>query len=299
MQSPVAYGSFKEAKTISRNKLNWTNQSSQVTSGRMWEAKRQNQMAQLIIARMFPHPTSVLTEVHVGSDCHAINPSYSTGEWSAADVFALPPEGFLDQPKSSQKNLFKTSFGTHSQTLCSQLAREPCLPLHLILSDSPDIIIFLFWGCCFFCCCGFYFYFSYPYLVVLVAQPHVDFWTGQCNCLESWFCHLHVASSHFSSFSGLTLLYLPARNEIIRRVDEKLTSLLHLPVALSDGCHSNHYATEQTQWVKDGFECGSLGSQPGYDRTDRPMRVGCSTQSAQSKQPHTNLVRFIWISGRD
>lgn len=62
----------------------------------MWEAKRQNQMAQLIIARVFPHPTSVLTEVHVGSDCHAINPSYSTGEWSAADVFALPPEGFLD-----------------------------------------------------------------------------------------------------------------------------------------------------------------------------------------------------------
>lgn len=101
----------------------------------------------------------------------------------------------------------------------------------------------------------------------------MSIWTGQCNCLETRFCHLHVASSHFASFSGLTLLYLPARNEIIRRVDEKLTSLLHLPVALSDGCHSNHYATEQTQWVKDGFECGSLRSQPGYDRTDRPMRA--------------------------
>lgn len=97
--------------------------------------------------------------------------------------------------------------------------------------------------------------------------------TGQCNCLETRFCHLHVASGHFASFSGLTLLYLPARNEIIRRVDEKLTSLLHLPVALSDGCHSNHYATEQTQWVKNSFECGSLRSQPGYDRTDRPMRA--------------------------
>lgn len=95
-------------------------------------------------------------------------------------------------------------------------------------------------------------------------------WTGQSNCLETRFCHLHVASSHSASFSGLTLLYLPARNEIIRRVDEKLTSLLHLPMALSDGCHSNHYATEQTQWVKDGFECGSLRSQPGYDSTDRP-----------------------------
>lgn len=98
-------------------------------------------------------------------------------------------------------------------------------------------------------------------------------WTGQSNCLETRFCHLHVASSHSASFSGLTLLYLPARNEIIRTVDEKLTSLLHLPVALSDGCHSNHYATEQTQWVKDGFECGSLRSQPGYDSTDRPTRA--------------------------
>lgn len=117
--------------------------------------------------------------------------------------------------------------------------------------------------------------------------------TGWCNCLETRFCHLHVASSHFSSFSGLTLLYLPARNEIIRRVDEKLTSLLHLPVALSDGCHSNHYATEQTRWVKDGFECGSLRSQPGYDRTDRPMRLGCSEQSAQGKQLYVWLIGFI------
>lgn len=39
-------------------------------------------------------PTSVLNGGHVGSDCHVINPLYSTGEWSAADVFALPPEGF-------------------------------------------------------------------------------------------------------------------------------------------------------------------------------------------------------------
>lgn len=58
-------------------------------------------------------------------------------------------------------------------------------------------------------------------------------------------------------------------------------------MALSDGCHSNHYATEQTQWVKDGFECGSLRSQPGYDGTDRPMRIGCSIQSAHSKPRHT------------
>lgn len=98
-------------------------------------------------------------------------------------------------------------------------------------------------------------------------------WTGQCNCLDARCCHLNVPSSHFASFSGLTLLYLPARNEIIRRVDEKLTSLLHLPVALSDGCHSNHYATAQTQWVNDCFECGSLGSQPGYGGTDRPARA--------------------------
>lgn len=118
-----------------------------------------------------------------------------------------------------------------------------------------------------------------PPLWFLEFSP-ILIWTGQCNCLETGFCHLHVASSHFSSFSGLTLLYLPARNEIIRGVDEKLTSLLHLPVALSDGCHSNHYATEQTQWVKDGFECGSLRSQPAYDRKDRPMRIGFSLHPA-------------------
>ena len=51
---------------------------------------------QLIIACMFPLPASVLTGGHVGSDCHVINPSYSIEEWSVADVFALPPEGFLD-----------------------------------------------------------------------------------------------------------------------------------------------------------------------------------------------------------
>lgn len=118
--------------------------------------------------------------------------------------------------------------------------------------------------------------------------------TAPCNCLETRVRHLHVASSHFSSFSGLTLLYLPARNEIIRRVDEELTSLLHLPMALSDGCHSNHYATEPTQWVKDGFECDSLGSQPGYDRKDRPMMVGCSgTAAEQARRPHTLRVKFI------
>lgn len=50
-----------------------------------------------MIARMFTAlPARVLNGGHVGSDCHVINPSYSTGEWSAADVFALPPEGFLD-----------------------------------------------------------------------------------------------------------------------------------------------------------------------------------------------------------
>ena len=150
------------------------------------------------------------------------------------------------------------------------------------------------------------FYISFPLIPLIlfplkISSPTLCFskrcpmlnWIGQCNCLETQFCCLHVASSHFSSVSGLTLLYLPARNEIIRRVDEKLTSLLHLPVALSDGCHSNHYATEQTQWVKDGFECCSLRSQPGYDRTDRPVRAGCRTQSAESKQLHSELVRFI------
>lgn len=122
-------------------------------------------------------------------------------------------------------------------------------------------------------------FFFYPLTLCCYSEPHVDLDRGSVIVWKLGSFHLHVASSHFSSFSGLTLLYLPARNEIIRRVDEKLTSLLHLPVALSDGCHSNHYATEQTQWVNDGFECGSLGSQPGYDRTDRPMRLGCSTQS--------------------
>lgn len=53
-------------------------------------------MAQLMIACMLPLPTSVLNEGHVGSDCRVINPLYSTGEWSTAHVFALPPEGFLD-----------------------------------------------------------------------------------------------------------------------------------------------------------------------------------------------------------
>lgn len=103
------------------------------------------------------------------------------------------------------------------------------------------------------------------------------------------FCHLHVAGNHFASLGALTLLYLPARNEIIRGVDEKLTSLLHLPVALSDGCHSNHYAMEQTQWVKDGFECGSLGSQPGYDRADRPVR-------AAAYSPHNENSRIHLVS---
>lgn len=134
--------------------------------------------------------------------------------------------------------------------------RQPSLPPHPILCHSFH----------------FFFFSLLCFIPHLVARP-MSIWTGQCNCLETRFCHLHVASSHFASFSGLTLLYLPARNEIIRGVDEKLTSLLHLPVALSDGCHSNHYATEQTQWVKDGFECGSLRSQPGYDRTDRPTRA--------------------------
>lgn len=49
-----------------------------------------------MIAYMFPLSASVLNGGHVGSDCPVINPSYSTGEWSKADVFALPPEGFLD-----------------------------------------------------------------------------------------------------------------------------------------------------------------------------------------------------------
>lgn len=125
----------------------------------------------------------------------------------------------------------------------------------------------------------------------------MSIWTGQCNCLETRFCHLHVASSHFASFSGLTLLYLPARNEIIRGVDEKLTSLLHLPMALSDGCHSNHYATEKTRWVKDGFECGSLGSQPGYDRTDRPSKVLWRHSLRKSKKCHAVSAGFIQFSG--
>lgn len=126
----------------------------------------------------------------------------------------------------------------------------------------------------------FFMFFASALSATLLPRP-MSIWTGQCNCLETRFCHLHVASSHFASFSGLTLLYLPARNEIIRGVDEKLTSLLHLPVALSDGCHSNHYATEQTRWVKDGFECGSLRSQPGYDRTHRPTRAAASTVLAK------------------
>lgn len=156
--------------------------------------------------------------------------------------------------------------------------QQSSLLLHLILSDSPDSFFFI----------------SSPTLCFSKLCP-ILYWIGQCNCLETRFCCLHVASSHFSSVSALTLLYLPARNEIIRRVDEKLTSLPHLPVALSDGCHSNHYATEQTQWVKDGFECCSLRSQPGYDRTERPVRAGCRTRSSKSKQLHTALVSFIDI----
>lgn len=49
-----------------------------------------------MIARMLPLPMSVLSAGHVSSDCRVINPLFSTGEWSTADVFALPPEGFLD-----------------------------------------------------------------------------------------------------------------------------------------------------------------------------------------------------------
>lgn len=137
----------------------------------------------------------------------------------------------------------------------------------------------------------FIFFFIPPTFLFSLLNP-LSIWTQRCNCRATRFCHLHVASSHFSSFSGLTLLYLAARNEIIRRVDEKLTCLLHLPVALSDGCHSNHYATEQTRWVKDSFKCGSLGSQPGYDRTNRSLRGGCKSLLAQSTRLHSSrLIR--------
>lgn len=137
--------------------------------------------------------------------------------------------------------------------------RPPSLPLCLIFPCSPDFYFFCFIPppCSRYLSLGGF------------RQASVIVW-------KRGFCHLHVAGNHFASLGALTLLYLPARNEIIRGVDEKLTSLLHLPVALSDGCHSNHYAMEQTQWVKDGFECGSLGSQPGYDRAE-----GCSIQSTQ------------------
>lgn len=63
-------------------------------------------------------------------------------------------------------------------------------------------------------------------------------------------------------------------------------------MALSDGCHSNHYATEQTQWVKDGFECGSLGSQPGYDRADRPVRA--AVYSPHNENSHIHLVSHTY-----
>lgn len=149
--------------------------------------------------------------------------------------------------------------------------RPPSLPLCLIFSRSSDFYFF-----CFIpppcsqnlSLCGF-------------RQASVIVW-------KLGFCHLHVADNHFASLGALTLLYLPARNEIIRGVDEKLTSLLHLPVALSDGCHSNHYATEQTQWVKDGFECGSLRSEPGYDRADRPVRA--AVYSPHNENSHIHLM---------
>lgn len=114
--------------------------------------------------------------------------------------------------------------------------------------------------------------------------------------LGNWILSFACSKQPLFSFSGLTLLYQPARNEIIRSVDEKLTSLLHLPRALSDGCHSNHYATEQTQWVKDGFECGSLRSQPGYDRTDRPTVGGLAAVHIGhivKTHVHTSSVCFI------
>lgn len=154
--------------------------------------------------------------------------------------------------------------------MCSSPAKDSHPPFPV--SRCPSLLSYIF-----FC---YLFFFASALSATLLPGP-MSIWTGQCNCLETRFCHLHVASSHFASFSGLTLLYLPARNEIIRGVDEKLTSLLHLPVALSDGCHSNHYATEQTRWVKDGFECGSLRSQPGYDRTHRPTRAASSTVRAK------------------
>lgn len=150
-------------------------------------------------------------------------------------------------------------------------------PLYVSFSLAPQIFIS---------------FVSSPHHLHLVLRNPQPVWvqTGRCNCLETGFvfyfflfCHLHVADNHFASLGALTLLYLPARNEIIRGGDEKLTSLLHLPVALSDGCHSNHYATEQTRWVKDGFECGSLGSRPGYDRADRPVRAApCSPHNENS-----------------
>lgn len=152
--------------------------------------------------------------------------------------------------------------------MCSLLAKH--LPPHPATRIPVSISLFTF-----------FIYLFHPFYPPPCRPGPMSIWTGQCNCLETLFCHLHVASSHFARFSGLTLLYLPARNEIIRGVDEKLTSLLHLPVALSDGCHSNHYATEQTRWVKDGFECGSLRSQPGYDRTHRPTRAAATTVRAK------------------
>lgn len=160
--------------------------------------------------------------------------------------------------------------------MCSWPAKDRHASLYVSFSPAPQIFLFLLFR---------------PSTLFLEPQ-NVWVQTGQGNCLETgfffFFCHLHVANNHFASLGALTLLYLPARNEIIRGVDEKLTSLLHLPVALSDGCHSNHYATEQTQWVKDGFECGSLGSQPGYGRADRPVRA--ALYSPHNENSHIHLM---------
>lgn len=217
------------------------------------------------IGRMHPHcPTSVLNGGHVGSDCHVINPLYSTGEWSAADVFALPPEGFSRLAQILPRKTVLKPHLARTSGLCAHRWPKTVAPPPPV-SRCPSLPSYYF-------CYLFFIFFAFAFSITLSPRP-VSIWTGQCNCLETRFCHLHVASSHFASFSGLTLLYLPARNEIISGVDEKLTSLLHLPVALSDGCHSNHYATEQTRWVKDGFECDSLGSPPGYDRTHRSTRA--------------------------
>lgn len=89
---------YSKNQTISRHKWRWSNDQGELMSECSVEVSNNTKSGSACncLFFFFPHSMNVLNEDRIELDCHVINPLYSTGEWSATDVFALPPEGFLD-----------------------------------------------------------------------------------------------------------------------------------------------------------------------------------------------------------